>query len=57
LFDLSKDISEAKNLASTQPEETAKMFDVLSNYLKSVNAESFAERPQPKGKAKRKAKK
>jgi len=57
LFDLSKDLGESKDLATTMPEETTKMFDVLSNYLKSVNAESYAERPQPKGKAKRKAKK
>jgi arylsulfatase A len=57
LFDLSKDLSEANNLAAAMPEKATEMFDTLSTYLKSVNAETLAERPAPakKKKAKKKA--
>ncbi|HBJ82524.1 MAG TPA: sulfatase [Verrucomicrobiales bacterium] len=53
LFDLSKDLGEANNLAATMPEKTGEMFEVLSNYLKSVNAETLADRPQTKAKKKK----
>jgi hypothetical protein len=55
LFDLSKDIGEVKNLAAAMPEKTSEMFAQLSNYLKTVNAETLAERRPSK--AKKKAKK
>jgi hypothetical protein len=50
LFDLSKDIGETKNLAESMPERTNEMFVQLSNYLKSVNAETLEERPAAKAK-------
>ena len=56
LFDLAKDLSEANNLAAAMPDRTTAMYDELSNYLKSVNAETLAERPAAKAKAKKAAK-
>ena len=50
LFDLSTDIGERKSLAAVMPDKTSEMFAQLSNYLKSVNAETLAERPPSKGK-------
>lgn len=43
LFDLSKDIGEQNNLATSRPEKTAEMWGVLSKYLKDVNAETVAD--------------
>ncbi|MDZ4288775.1 MAG: sulfatase [Prosthecobacter sp.] len=53
LFDLSKDIGEANNLAAAMPEKTTAMFDTLSNYLKSVNAETLDDRPKARAKKKK----
>jgi arylsulfatase A-like enzyme len=50
LFDLSKDIGEANNLATMMPEKTSELFETLSAYLKSVNAETLADRPAPRKK-------
>ena len=49
LFDLSKDISEQHDLSDVLPDRTSHMFAQLSDYLRSVNAETLAERPLPKG--------
>ena len=57
LFDLSKDIGEAKKLAAVMPDKTAEMFAQLSGYLKEVNAETLAERPPSKAKKGAKKKK
>lgn len=54
LFDLAKDIGETNNLAPAMPEKTTELFAQLSTYLKSVNAETLAERPPQR--AKRRAK-
>jgi hypothetical protein len=56
LFDLKTDLSEAKNLAAAQPDRTNAMYNELSAYLKSVNAETLAERPASKAKVKKSAK-
>ncbi|MBM3335614.1 DUF4976 domain-containing protein [Candidatus Sumerlaeota bacterium] len=57
LFDLSKDIGETNNLVAAMPEKTTEMFNMLSDYLKSVNAETYASRPAVKARSKKKAKK
>ena len=56
LYDLSRDIGEANNLATTMPQKTNELFAVLSSYLKSVNAETYADRPMTPAKSKKKAK-
>jgi arylsulfatase A len=57
LFDLSKDIREARNLAAMMPEKSEEMFTQLSGYLKTVNAETLAELPPSKAKKGAKKKK
>jgi len=43
LFDMRKDVGETKDLSSERPEDTERMFQTLSTYLKAVDAEE----PQP----------
>jgi len=43
LFDMRKDVGETRDLSSERPEDTERMFQTLSAYLKAVNAEE----PQP----------
>ncbi len=40
LFDLGKDISEANDLSGQHPEQTKKLHDQLTNFLKQVGAET-----------------
>jgi hypothetical protein len=46
LFDLRTDIGETRNLAETMPEQARALAETLSNYLASVNAETFDDRPK-----------
>ncbi|MEW6358411.1 MAG: sulfatase [Planctomycetota bacterium] len=55
LYDLSTDIGEQNDLAATMPDKTAALYDILTNYLASVNAEKFDAAKTGKGKRKRKA--
>ncbi|MCH2614744.1 MAG: hypothetical protein MKZ70_08655, partial [Opitutales bacterium] len=40
LFDLSKDISEAKDLSKQMPAKTRELHRMLTNYLREVGAET-----------------
>lgn len=42
LYDLSRDLREAHDLAEKMPERTEEMYGILMRYLKSVNAETYS---------------
>jgi arylsulfatase A-like enzyme len=45
LYDLARDLGETRDLSAARPDDTARLFAQLDAYLRAVNAETVADKP------------